>query len=50
MLYNAKMIDAELSPNMRDAAREHREMFTSIIQLVKKADDDYNNEITKKRG
>lgn len=50
VLYNAKMIDAELSPNMRDAAREHREMFTSIIQLVKKADDDYNTETTNKRG
>ena len=44
------MIDAELSPNMRDAAREHREMFTSIIGLVKKADDDLEKELDKKQG
>lgn len=50
VLYNAKMIDAELSPNMRDAAREHREMFTSIIGLVKKADDDLEKELDKKQG
>lgn len=42
VLYNAKMIDAEFSPSMREAAKEHRDMFTSILTLVKTADAEYN--------
>lgn len=44
VLYNAKMIDAEFSPSMREAAKEHRDMFTGILTLVKTADDTYNEE------
>lgn len=44
VLYNAKMVDAEFSPSMREAAREHKDMFTSILQLVKQADDEYNED------
>lgn len=44
VLYNAKMKDAEFSPSMREAAKEHRDMFTGILTLVKTADDTYNEE------
>lgn len=42
VLYNAKMKDAEFSPSMREAAKEHREMFIAILALVKNADAEYN--------
>lgn len=44
VLYNAKMMDAEFSPSMREAGKEHRDMFTGILTLVKTADDTYNEE------
>lgn len=42
VMYNAKMKDAEFSPSMREAAKEHRDMFTGILSLVKNADAEYN--------
>ena len=42
VLYNAKMIDGEFSQTMQSQAKEHREMFTAILQMVKHADDQYD--------
>ena len=42
VLYNAKMIDGEFSQTMQSQAKEHREMFTAILQMVKQADDQYD--------
>lgn len=42
VLYNAKMIDGEFSQTMQSQAREHREMFTAILQLTKQGDDEFN--------
>lgn len=42
VMYNAKMKDAEFSPSMREAAKEHRDMFTGILSLAKNADAEYN--------
>lgn len=38
VLYNAKMVDGEFSQSMSGAAREHREMFVNILQLVQNGD------------
>lgn len=50
VLYNAKMMDGEFSQTMYNQAREHREMFTSILQLVKQSDDELRKDLitTKK--
>ena len=42
VLYNAKMIDSEFSQTLLNQAKEHREMFTAILQMAKQADDQYN--------
>lgn len=42
VIYSAKMKDAEFSPSMREAAKDHREMFTGILTMVNTADDKYN--------
>ena len=47
VLYNAKMIDGEFSQTMQSQAKEHREMFTAILQMVKQADDQFDE---KRRG
>ena len=51
VLYNAKMIDGEFSQSMQNQAREHREMFTNILGLVKQADTEleHQNELKTKR-
>ena len=50
VLYNAKMIDGEFSQTMQSQAKEHREMFTAILQMVKQADDQYDEKaITQRR-
>lgn len=48
VLFCAKMMDAEVSPNMMAAAKQHQEMFLSILSLVKTADDELNKDISKK--
>lgn len=45
VLYNAKMVDGEFSSAMMTSAREHREMFSAILQLVKTADKEYDKEL-----
>lgn len=45
VLYNAKMIDGEFSQTMQNQAKEHREMFTAILQMVKQADDQYDEKL-----
>lgn len=45
VLYNAKMIDGEFSQSMQSQAKEHREMFTAILQMVKQADDQYDEKL-----
>ena len=45
VLYNAKMIDGEFSQTMQSQAKEHREMFTAILQMVKQADDQYDEKL-----
>lgn len=45
VLYNAKMIDGEFSPTMQNQAKEHRDMFTNILQLTKQADDQYDEKV-----
>lgn len=40
VLYNAKMIDGEFSQSMYTQAREHREMFLSILQLTKQGEEE----------
>lgn len=42
VLYNAKMKDGEFSQSMQQAAKEHRDMFTTILGFVQKADDTYD--------
>ena len=49
VLYNAKMIDGEFSQTMQSQAREHREMFTAILQMVKQADDQYDEKVINQR-
>lgn len=39
VLYNAKMVDGEFSQTMHTSAREHRDMFASILGLIENADD-----------
>lgn len=48
VLYNAKMMDGEFSQNMQEAAKEHREMFLGLLQLIKQADDEYDERIFAK--
>lgn len=50
VLYNAKMVDGEFSNAMYNAAREHREMFSSILLLVKNADDEYEESIQQAKA
>lgn len=45
VLYNAKMIDGEFSQTMQNQAKEHREMFTGILQMTKQADDQYDEKV-----
>ena len=45
LLYNAKMIDGEFSQTMQSQAKEHREMFTAILQMVKQADDQFDEKL-----
>lgn len=45
VLYNAKMMDGEFSQSMQTQAKEHREMFVSILQLTKQGDDEYNEKL-----
>ena len=45
VLYNAKMIDGEFSQAMHTQAKEHREMFVGIMQLVKQSDDEFNEKL-----
>ena len=45
VLYNAKMIDGEFSQTMQSQAKEHREMFTAILQMVKQADDQFDEKL-----
>ena len=45
VLYNAKMIDGEFSQTMQSQAKEHREMFTAILQMVKQAGDQYDEKL-----
>lgn len=40
VLYNAKMIDGEFSQVLQTQAKEHRDMFASILKLTKDADDE----------
>lgn len=40
VLYNAKMIDGEFSQALQLQAKEHRDMFASILKLTKDADDE----------
>ena len=49
VLYNAKMIDGEFSQTMQSQAKEHREMFTAILQMVKQADDQYDEKVINQR-
>lgn len=49
VLYNAKMIDGEFSQTMQAQAREHREMFISILGIVKQADDEFDKEVQDKK-
>lgn len=49
VLYNAKMIDGEFSQTMQSQAKEHREMFTAILQMVKQADDQYDEKVISQR-
>lgn len=49
VLYNAKMIDGEFSQTMQNQAKEHREMFTAILQMAKQADDQYDEKVIKQR-
>lgn len=49
VLYNAKMIDGEFSQTMQNQAKEHREMFTAILQMVKLADDQYDEKVINQR-
>lgn len=49
VLYNAKMIDGEFSQTMQGQAKEHREMFTAILQMVKQADDQYDEKVINQR-
>ena len=49
VLYNAKMIDGEFSQTMQSQAKEHREMFTAILQMVKQADDQYDEKVNNQR-
>lgn len=39
VLYNAKMIDGEFSQALHTSAKEHRDMFVSILNLTKAADE-----------
>ena len=48
VLYNAKMVDGEFSQSLMTSAREHREMFSAILQLVKTADKEYEKELRDK--
>ena len=45
VLYNAKLIDGEFSQTMQSQAKEHREMFTAILQMVKQADDQFDEKL-----
>ena len=45
VLYNAKMIDGEFSQTMQSQSKEHRAMFTAILQMVKQADDQYDEKL-----
>lgn len=45
VLYNAKMIDGEFSQTIQSQAKEHREMFIGILQLVKQSDDEFNEKL-----
>lgn len=45
VLYNAKMVDGEFSQSLMSSAREHREMFSAILQLVKDSDKQYEKEL-----
>lgn len=45
VLYNAKMIDGEFSQTLQSQAKEHREMFISILQLTKQGDDEFNEKL-----
>ena len=45
VLYNAKMIDGEFSQTMQSQAKEHREMFKAILQMVKQADDQFDEKL-----
>ena len=49
VLYNAKMIDGEFSQTMQSQAKEHREMFTAILQMVKQADGQYDEKVINQR-
>ena len=49
VLYNAKMIDGEFSQTMQSQAKEHREMFTAILQMVKQADEQYDEKVINQR-
>lgn len=49
VLYNAKMIDGEFSQSTQSQAKEHREMFTAILQMVKQADDQYDEKFINQR-
>ena len=48
VLFNAKMMDGEFSQNMQEAAKEHRELFIGLLQLIKQADDEYDERIFAK--
>lgn len=47
VLYNAKMVDGEFTQALQTQAREHREMFTAILQMVKQADEQYDDKLLK---
>ena len=38
-------LDGEFSQTMQSQAKEHREMFTAILQMVKQADDQYDEKL-----
>lgn len=45
VLYNAKMVDGEFSQSMSNSAREHREMFVNILQLVQNGDNTLTGQV-----
>ena len=45
VLYNAKMIDGEFSQALHTTAKEHREMFTGLLGLIKESDKLYEKEL-----